>query len=103
MKYSFVTKAAQHYSNRTATFATPMIQTKNMPLVWRTDHVNALVNVSARYIIPVRRTEHGRDYRGLFGSPQFKSAPHCSAREATAKRFPTRCVNISPVCSSTVA
>ena len=34
--------------------------TKNMPLVWRTDHVNAFVNVSACYI-PFRFAELSTD------------------------------------------
>ena len=38
-------------------FCAPTIQTKNMPSVWGTDHVN----VSACYIpFRFRRTEHGR-------------------------------------------
>lgn len=80
------------------------IQTKNMTLVWGTDHVNALVNVIACYI-PFRFAELSSDVTTEVYRParKIKSAPHCWASEATAKRIPTRCVNISPVCSSTVA
>jgi hypothetical protein len=60
-----------------------------MTLVWGTDHVNALVNVSACYI-PFRFAELSTDVTTEVYSAarKIKSTPHCSASEEPQNEYP---------------
>ena len=70
-----------------------------MTLVWGTDHVNALVNVSACYI-PFRFAELSTDVtnnRGLFGRPQkLNRRPIAQRARQPQKEYPYEALTSVP-------